>query len=85
MFSPHHFPCPYSCLQNKEKESNQSDPKSNLRLGTDCPDPLPGCLPSVALECSSSTVDESRITSTNTSRQLIWCWLFTLKLPSMDE
>ncbi|KAM2599778.1 hypothetical protein TB2_038148 [Malus domestica] len=27
MLSPHHFPCPCSCLQNKEKGSNQSEPE----------------------------------------------------------
>ncbi|KAM1548306.1 hypothetical protein COP1_009392 [Malus domestica] len=27
MLSPHHFPCPCSCLQNKEKRSNQSEPE----------------------------------------------------------
>ncbi|KAM1736521.1 hypothetical protein ACFX12_014868 [Malus domestica] len=30
--------------------------KSDFQSGTDCPKPLPGCLPSIALEYSSSTV-----------------------------
>ncbi|KAM2863923.1 hypothetical protein FF1_022640 [Malus domestica] len=67
------------------KEAISQNLKLNVRSGIDCLEPLPGCLPSVALEYSSSTVDGSRISSANISKQLIWCWLFTLKLPSMDE
>ncbi|KAM1084846.1 hypothetical protein TB2_022693 [Malus domestica] len=73
-----------ACRTRKNEAVNQNL-KLNVRSGTDCPKPLPGCLPSIALECSSSTVDGFRISSANTSKQLIWCWLFTLKLPSMDE
>ncbi|KAM1175363.1 hypothetical protein ACFX19_028375 [Malus domestica] len=69
----------------RRKEAISRNLKLNVQSGTDCLEPLPGCLPSVALKYSSSTVDESRISSANISKQLIWCWLFTLKLPSMDE
>ncbi|KAM1833588.1 hypothetical protein ACFX13_023392 [Malus domestica] len=69
----------------RRKKTISRNLKLNVRSGTDCQEPLPGCLPSVALEYSSSTVDGSRISSANISKQLIWCWLFTLKLPNTDE
>ncbi|KAM1270181.1 hypothetical protein ACFX2I_002280 [Malus domestica] len=69
----------------RRKEAISRNLKLNVRSGTDCQEPLLGCLPSVALEYSSSTVDGSRISSANISKQLIWCWLFTLKLPDTDE
>ena len=71
--------------RTRRREAISRNLKLNVRSGTDCQEPLLGCLPSVALEYSSSTVDGSRISSANISKQLIWCWLFTLKLPSMDE
>ncbi|KAM1012705.1 hypothetical protein ACFX2C_042924 [Malus domestica] len=69
----------------RRKKAISRNLKLNVRSGTDCQEPLPGCLPSVALEYSSSTVDGSRISSANISKQLIRCWLFTLKLPDKDE
>ncbi|KAM1946342.1 hypothetical protein ACFX13_001208 [Malus domestica] len=45
--------------------------KLNVGSGTDCQEPLPGCLPSIALECSSLTIDGSQISSMNTSGQWI--------------
>ncbi|KAM1135540.1 hypothetical protein ACFX19_045222 [Malus domestica] len=55
----------------RRKEAISRNLKLNVRSGTDCPEPLHGCLPSIALERSSSTVDGSRISSANTSGQLI--------------
>ncbi|KAM1698833.1 hypothetical protein FF1_030008 [Malus domestica] len=71
--------------RTRRKEAISRNLKLYVRSGTDCPKPLPGCLPRFALEYSSSTVNGSRISSANISKQLIWCWLFTLKLSSMDE
>ncbi|KAM1774354.1 hypothetical protein ACFX15_042845 [Malus domestica] len=44
-----------------------------ISSGLKAKEPLPGCLPSVALGYSSSTVDGSRISSANISKQLIRC------------
>ncbi|KAM1980927.1 hypothetical protein ACFX15_037489 [Malus domestica] len=43
----------------RRKEAISQNLKLNVRSGTDCPEPLPGYLPSVALEYSSSTVNGS--------------------------
>ena len=70
----------------RRKDAISRNLKLNVRPGTDCPEPLPGYLPSVALECSSSTADMSRISSANALG--VWiCWhrRFALKLPSMSE
>ncbi|KAM2075373.1 hypothetical protein ACFX1T_038271 [Malus domestica] len=45
--------------RTRRKEAISRNLKLNVRSGTDCPEPLPGCLPSVALDYSSSTVDGS--------------------------
>ncbi|KAM2057752.1 hypothetical protein ACFX16_030405 [Malus domestica] len=57
-------------LGTRGKEAISRNLKLNVRPGTDCPEPLPGYLPSVALECSSSTANMSRIPSANASR--VW-------------
>ncbi|KAM1665304.1 hypothetical protein ACFX13_045337 [Malus domestica] len=57
--------------RTRRKEAISRNLKFNVRSGTDCPEPLHGCLPSIALECSSLTVDGFRISSANTSGQLI--------------
>ncbi|KAM2332944.1 hypothetical protein ACFX1X_023442 [Malus domestica] len=67
MLFPHLLLCPCSCLQ---KEAISRNLKLNVRPGANCPEPLPSYLPSVALECSSSTANMSRIPSANASR--VW-------------
>ncbi|KAM1597851.1 hypothetical protein PS2_032712 [Malus domestica] len=52
-------------FKTRRKKAISQNLKSNFRSGTDCLEALPGCLPSIALECSSSTADMSRIPSTN--------------------
>ncbi|KAM1242746.1 hypothetical protein ACFX2G_035066 [Malus domestica] len=42
--------------KTRRKKAISRNLKSNFRYGTDCLEPLPGCLPSIALEYSSSTV-----------------------------
>ncbi|TQE10070.1 hypothetical protein C1H46_004360 [Malus baccata] len=72
--------------RTRRKEAISRNLKLNVRSRADCLEPLPGCLPSVALECSSSTADTSRIPSTNASG--VWICrhrLFALKLPSVSE
>ncbi|KAM1493811.1 hypothetical protein ACFX10_025540 [Malus domestica] len=39
--------------KTRRKKAISRNLKSNFRSGTDCPEPLPGCLPGIALECSS--------------------------------
>ncbi|KAM1074165.1 hypothetical protein ACFX2B_018950 [Malus domestica] len=56
----------FAC-RTRRKEAISRNLKLNVRSGTDCPKPLPGYLPNVALECSSSTADMSRIPSANAS------------------
>ncbi|KAM1702565.1 hypothetical protein ACFXTN_025691 [Malus domestica] len=42
--------------KTRRKKTISRNLKSNFRSGTDCPEPLHGCSPSIALEYSSSTV-----------------------------
>ncbi|KAM1201052.1 hypothetical protein FF1_017372 [Malus domestica] len=41
--------------RTRRKRAVSRNLKSNLQFGTDCLEPLPGCLLSIALEYSSST------------------------------
>ncbi|KAM1728186.1 hypothetical protein ACFX12_018721 [Malus domestica] len=42
--------------KTRRKKAISRNLKSNFQSGTDCPEPLPGCSPSIALEYSSSIV-----------------------------
>ncbi|KAM2685933.1 hypothetical protein EV2_008887 [Malus domestica] len=53
--------------RTRRKEAISRNLKLNVRSGTDCRKPLLGYLPSVALECSSSIADMSRIPLANAS------------------
>ncbi|KAM1076165.1 hypothetical protein ACFX1X_023989 [Malus domestica] len=46
---------PHQEQETRRKRAVSRNLKSNLQFGTDCLEPLPGCLLSIALEYSSST------------------------------
>ncbi|KAM1380839.1 hypothetical protein ACFX2I_022523 [Malus domestica] len=60
------FALAFAC-RTRRREAISRNLKLNVRSRTDCLQPLPGYLPGVALECSSSTADMSRIPSANAS------------------
>ncbi|KAM1523136.1 hypothetical protein ACFX10_013187 [Malus domestica] len=65
MLSPYPSPCRCFHLWDKKKESNHQHLVSIFRSGTDCLEPLPDCLPSLALEYSSSTSYASSSSTTS--------------------